>query len=126
MPFEHAAAWDRSGLDARAARDEERVRRGFWRKARRVATQLPFAEDLLAAYYCAFDHATPLQVKAALIGALAYFVLPVDAVVDALPLLGYGDDAAVLVTALRLVAGHVRPEHREAARQALARGLDQR
>jgi uncharacterized membrane protein YkvA (DUF1232 family) len=64
-------------------------------------------------------------VKAALLGALAYFVLPVDLVPDILPVLGYADDAAVLATALRLVASHIRPEHREAARQALARGLDQ-
>src|SRR5262249_47363269 len=107
----------------RAARDEARVRAGFWRKLRRVAARLPFADDLLAAYYCAFDRETPFQVKAALLGALAYFVLPIDAVPDVLPLLGYGDDAAVLVTALRIVARHVKPEHREAARQALARGL---
>ena len=100
------------------------MRRGFWAKATRVAAKLPFAEDLLAAYYCAFDHATPLQVKAALLGALAYFMLPFDAIPDFLPFLGYTDDAAVLLTALRLVAGHIRPEHREAAQAALARGLD--
>ena len=42
------AAWD----NASTKRDEERVRRGFWPKAKRVAAKLPFAEDLLAAYYC--------------------------------------------------------------------------
>jgi uncharacterized membrane protein YkvA (DUF1232 family) len=131
MPVDHAAAGDATweGLDERtarqAARDEARVRRGFWSKVKRVAARLPFAEDLLSAYYCAFDRTTPIQVKAALLGALAYFVLPVDLVPDILPVLGYADDAAVLATALRLVASHIRPEHREAARQALARGLDQ-
>jgi uncharacterized membrane protein YkvA (DUF1232 family) len=127
MPVDHAAAWE--GLDERTARqaerDEARVRRGFWSKAKRVAARLPFAEDLLSAYYCAFDRTTPIQVKAALLGALAYFVLPFDLVPDILPVLGYADDAAVLATALRLVASHIRPEHREAARQALARGLDE-
>ena len=127
MPVDHAAAWE--GLDERTARqaahDEARVRRGFWSKAKRVAARLPFAEDLLSAYYCAFDRTTPIQVKAALLGALAYFVLPVDLIPDILPVLGYADDAAVLATALRLVASHIRPEHREAARQALSRGLDQ-
>jgi uncharacterized membrane protein YkvA (DUF1232 family) len=121
MLFGHATSWDQPGS---GARNEERVRRAFWGKARRVAVRLPFAEDLLAAYYCAFDQATPRKVKGALVAALAYFVLPVDAVVDVLPLLGYGDDAAVLLTALRMVSGHIRPEHREAARQALASGLD--
>ena len=100
------------------------MRRCFWPKVKRVAAKLPFANDLLAAYYCAFDHQTPVQVKAALIGALAYFVLPVDAMPDILPLLGYTDDALVLVTALRMVSGHIRDEHREAARQAMARGLN--
>jgi uncharacterized membrane protein YkvA (DUF1232 family) len=127
MPVDHAAAWE--GLDERtarqAARDEARVRRGFWSKVRRVAARLPFAEDLLSAYYCAFDRTTPIQVKAALLGALAYFVLPIDLIPDILPVLGYADDASVLATALRLVAAHIRPEHREAARQALARGLEQ-
>jgi uncharacterized membrane protein YkvA (DUF1232 family) len=63
-------------------------------------------------------------VQVSLLGALAYFVLPVDFMPDVLPLLGFTDDAAVLVTALRLVAGHIRPDHREAARQVLARGVD--
>ena len=62
-----------------------------------------------------------MQVKAALIGALAYFVLPLDAVPDVLPGVGFTDDAAVLLTALRMVAAHLRPEHHAAARVALAR-----
>ena len=114
-----AASWDDN-----ARRDEARVRRGFWPKLKRVAAKLPFAEDLLSAYYAAFDRQTPLQVKAALFGALAYFVLPADAMPDILPLLGYTDDALVLVTALRMVSGHIRDEHREAARDALARNLN--
>ena len=94
--------------------------RDVWGKAKRVAARLPFAEDLLAAYYCALDQGTPLQVKAALIGALAYFVMPLDLRPDFLPFIGFADDAAVLFAVLRLVGGHVRPEHRAAARDALA------
>jgi uncharacterized membrane protein YkvA (DUF1232 family) len=109
---------------AEFARDSETVRRHFWAKARRLAAQLPFAEDLLTAYYCAFDRATPLSVKAALVAALAYFVLPYDLVPDMLPLIGFADDAAVLAAAIRMVAVHIRPEHRDAARAALARGND--
>jgi uncharacterized membrane protein YkvA (DUF1232 family) len=106
------------------AREAEMVRRRFWAKAKRFAAQLPFAEDLVTAYYCAFDQATPFQVKAALVAALAYFILPYDVVPDMLPALGFADDAAVLTAALRMVAGHIRPEHREAARVALARGME--
>ena len=121
MPFDRATSWGHGGVDERGARNEERVRRDFWRKAARVAAKLPFAEDLLAAYYCAVDETTPFRVRAALIGALAYFVLPFDFVPDVLPLLGFTDDAAILLTALRMVAGHLRPEHRDAARVALER-----
>jgi uncharacterized membrane protein YkvA (DUF1232 family) len=121
MAFERAANWGQGGFGARDARNEDRVRRDFWRKAARVAARLPFAEHLLAAYYCAFDQATPAHVKAALVGALAYFVLPFDFMPDVLPFLGFTDDAAMLLTALRMVAGHLRPEHRDAARAALAR-----
>ena len=124
MAFESTAHWGHTGFqgryDPRAAYDEARVRRDFWKKARKVAAGLPFAEDLLAAYYCAFDQATPMQVKATLVGALAYFVLPFDIVPDVLPLIGFTDDAAVLITAMRMVSGHMRPEHRDAARAALA------
>ncbi len=124
MKSARAAAWDDADAE-RMAQDEETVRQGFWPKAKQVAARLPFAEDLLAAYYCAFDRDTPLQVKAALVGALAYFVLPFDLMPDVMPFLGFADDAAVLATALRLVASHMRPEHREAARRAMARGLDE-
>ena len=95
------------------------MRRRFWSKLKRVAAKLPFAEDLLAAYYCAFDRETPRHVQAALVGALAYFVLPFDFIPDMLPVLGFTDDAAVLATAIRLVASHIRPDHRDAAPAAL-------
>jgi uncharacterized membrane protein YkvA (DUF1232 family) len=63
-------------------------------------------------------------VQAALLGAIAYFILPFDFVPDVLPILGFTDDAAILATALRMVATHITPEHREAARAAMERGLD--
>ena len=106
------------------AKDRESVRRRFWAKFKRVAAGLPFAEDLLSAYYCAFDRQTPRHVQAALLGALAYFILPFDFIPDMLPVLGFTDDAAVLATAIRLVAAHIMPEHREAARAALQRVAD--
>jgi uncharacterized membrane protein YkvA (DUF1232 family) len=101
------------------AANEARVRAAFWPKIRASIAYIPFAEDALAAYYCAFDRETPLYARAALRGALAYFVLPFDAVPDYLPIVGFADDAAALATALRLMASHMKPEHREAAKRAL-------
>ena len=105
------------------AKDPERVRKRFWIKFKRVVARLPFAEDLLAAYYCAFDRETPRHVQATLLGAIAYFILPFDFIPDMLPVLGFTDDAAVLATAIRMVATHITPEHRDAARAALKRGI---
>jgi uncharacterized membrane protein YkvA (DUF1232 family) len=125
MAFESTAEYSASLNDVDVVRQRERVRRGFWSKVKRVAAQIPFAEDLLTAYYCAFDRETPREVQAALIGALAYFVLPFDIIPDIIPVLGYTDDAAVLAAAIRMVAQHIRPEHRDAARRALACGLNE-
>ena len=106
--------------DERLARDEAAVRRDFWRKLGGLAAQLPFAEDLLTAYYCAFDRATPTHVRAALLAALAYFVMPFDILPHFLPIVGLSDDAAVLAGAIKLVWDNIQPAHREAARAALA------
>jgi uncharacterized membrane protein YkvA (DUF1232 family) len=120
MAAEHSVGFEPAD---RLAEDSESVRRRFWRKLTRVAVQLPFAEDLLAAYYCAFDKQTPRHVQASLLGAIAYFILPFDFVPDMLPVLGFTDDAAVIATAIRLVASNITQEHREAARAALKRGV---
>jgi uncharacterized membrane protein YkvA (DUF1232 family) len=108
----------------RLAQDRESVRRRFWIKFKKVVGKLPFAEDLLAAYYCAFDRQTPRHVQVALLGAIAYFILPFDFIPDIMPVIGYTDDAAILATAIRLVSTHILPEHRDAARAALKRGIE--
>ncbi len=109
------------GPEDDAAR-EKRVRKGFWKTLRRAVRVIPFAEDLVAGYYCALDPKTPPRVRAVLLGALAYFVLPLDAIPDLLAGVGFTDDMTVLVATLALVRSHIRPIHREAARRALADG----
>jgi uncharacterized membrane protein YkvA (DUF1232 family) len=103
------------------ARDKARVEDGFWAKLRRSVGRAPFVEDALAAYYCARDPATPMQVKAVLFGALAYFVMPTDMIPDFVAALGLTDDIAVLYAAIRTVAPHIKDRHREQARDALER-----
>ncbi len=102
-----------------ATRDEEGLKRRFWDKLRRVAGRVPFAEDLVAAFYCATDPQTPSRVKWILLGAVAYFVLPTDAITDLLPLIGFADDAAVLAAAISQVAGSITEEHKAKARETL-------
>jgi uncharacterized membrane protein YkvA (DUF1232 family) len=104
----------------KSLRDEARFGSDFLARLKRVAKRIPFAEDLLAAWICARDPATPRRVRLTLLAALGYFVLPVDALPDIMPILGFTDDAAVIAAALAAVAGSITPEHREKARQAMA------
>lgn len=106
------------------AENEARVRSQFWPKLRRVARRIPFSDDLLAAYFCATDPATPRRVKAVLLGALAYFVLPADMVPDLIVGLGFTDDATVLATALAMVSRHITQRHRDQAKASLNRPDD--
>ena len=100
--------------------ESERVREGFWRKLRRNLGRLPFADDLVASYFAAFDSKTPLAAKAVLIGALTYFIVPTDLVPDILIGTGFLDDATVLAYAIATARKHILPRHYERARVALA------
>jgi len=104
-----------------SARDEAYVRRGFWQKFERVAVLIPFASDLVAAYFCAVDRRTPHHVRLVLFAALAYFVMPLDGLPDVMPMLGFADDAAVLAGAIKLVSSHIKPAHRDRAHEVIAK-----
>lgn len=103
----------------RAERDERYVRRRFWDKLHANLHRVPLLEQALAAYFCATDPITPWKAKAMLMGALAYFILPSDAVPDWLVVIGFADDAAVLAAAIQAVRANMRPEHQERARATL-------
>jgi uncharacterized membrane protein YkvA (DUF1232 family) len=107
----------------KANREDEarsaKIKRTFWATFRKAVRYIPFADDLVAAYFCAIDPATPHRVRAILLGALAYFVLPFDAVPDFLAGVGFSDDVTVLLGAIAMVRAHITADHREAARRAM-------
>jgi len=104
--------------------DEQKktIRQKLLATARKAARQIPFMEDVVAGYYCALDPATPSKVRATVLAALAYFVLPLDIVPDFLVGVGFGDDATILMAALAMVRSHMREDHYQAARDALEDG----
>lgn len=104
----------------RAARDEAGIIDEVLAFMRRVGRRLPFGEDILAAWHCVRDPATSARVKFILLAALAYVVLPFDAVPDFVPMLGFTDDAAMLAAAIATVRDAITDEHREKARETLA------
>lgn len=99
--------------------NEARVDKGFWPKISKVAARVPFAKEALSVWFCAKDEETPLAAKGMMLAALAYFVMPFDAVPDFIAGLGYTDDAAVFAALLAILGRNLKPRHREAARQAL-------
>lgn len=91
------------------------VDRHFWKKIKRFAARLPFVLDAVAMYYCSIDQKTPLWAKGVALAALAYLINPFDAVHDAVPLLGFSDDASAITAALTAIGRHVTDEHRRLA-----------
>ena len=90
-------------------------------KSQRLLSRLgrEAVEKVLVAYYVMRDDATPAKAKATLAGALAYFLLPTDAIADLLPGIGLTDDAMAITMALAAVATSIRRRHVEQARQTL-------
>lgn len=107
------------GEEAETEKQAKKVKAGFWPVFKRAVGQLPFSRDVVAGFYCALDPTTPKRVRAILLGALAYFILPFDAVPDILAMVGFSDDIAILAAAIAAVRGHMKPEHYEKADKAL-------
>ena len=101
--------------------NEVRVSRGFWPKIRKVASRIPFADQVLSVWYAAKDPQTPATAKGIMFGALAYFVLPTDAIPDIFAGIGFTDDAAVIAALLATLGSNIKSHHRDQAKRALER-----
>jgi uncharacterized membrane protein YkvA (DUF1232 family) len=88
------------------ASDRALVERGFWAKLRNHAMVAgrEVVEKALWLYYAARAPHTPAWARSVIYGALAYLVLPADAIPDALPAIGFTDDLATLTAAVATVA----------------------
>lgn len=109
-----------TGLFSRFKLEELPSREKLLSVVARSAGKIPFSDDVLAMWYCAKDPTTPTRVRAGIIGALAYFVLPADMVPDILIGFGFSDDAAVLTALLALVSSNIKQEHRDKANEVLS------
>jgi uncharacterized membrane protein YkvA (DUF1232 family) len=77
----------------------------LWKKIGEVAKMagLRVIYYVLLLYYSLQSDTVTLKEKALIIGALGYFILPVDLVPDFIIGLGYGDDAAALVAVVKML-----------------------
>lgn len=70
---------------------------------RTLRSDLPTLIRLTRAYAGGQYRALPWKALVAAVTALLYFVIPLDAIPDAIPLIGYLDDAAVVAFVMRLL-----------------------
>lgn len=77
----------------------------LWKKIGEVAKMagLRVIYYVLLLYYSLQSDTVTLKEKALIIGALGYFILPVDLVPDFIIGLGYGDDAAALLAVVKML-----------------------
>ena len=88
---------------------QEFVEEGLWVKLEKVGKKLSFARDLLALYQYMIDNKVSWHRKAIVVGALVYFVVPIDAIPDLAPLVGYMDDLGVITAVLKFLGSELIP-----------------
>ncbi len=84
----------------------------FWDKLAAFAKSagLKVVASALLLFYVLKSEATPRADKAKIIGALGYFILPVDLIPDFIPVAGFTDDLAALTWGIWSVAKNITPE----------------
>ena len=93
------------------------------RVAKRAGAKLVYAALIL--YYTLQSDKVSTTDKALIVGALGYMISPLDAVPDAIPIIGLTDDLTVLVFVLKKVWGNVEDEIKDKARQRLTKWFDE-
>lgn len=91
----------------------------FGEKLKHFATKagVKVVYSALKLYLALQSDSTPAWAKTVIMGALGYFILPVDLIPDLMPAVGFTDDLGVIAAALATVASHVTPLVKEQARE---------
>lgn len=94
---------------------------GLWDKVKSVAKNAGIKVIYLALvlYYTATADSTPAGKKGIIYGALGYFILPIDLIPDAIPVVGFSDDLAALIACVAAVATCITPEIKQQAKDKL-------
>lgn len=93
----------------------------FWIKLKKFALTAgrEVVEKALTLYYTAQNPNVPAWAKTVVVGALTYFISPVDAIPDILVGVGFTDDLGVLLAAIATVSIYINAETKEQAQQKL-------
>lgn len=93
----------------------------FWHKLARALKKagIKVVYAALVLFYSLQDSRISKKDKLLILGALGYFILPVDLIPDFLPAVGYTDDLAALLLAFYKVRQCITPEVKERAETKL-------
>ncbi|RCX23002.1 uncharacterized membrane protein YkvA (DUF1232 family) [Fontibacillus phaseoli] len=109
-------------MDADTKLNEKYSEESFWKKikkfGKKAGSKVVYVALLL--FYCLKDEKVPAWTKTVIIGALAYFISPIDAVPDIMPVAGYTDDLGSLLAALGVVAVYINDDIRDKAKSKLS------
>lgn len=95
----------------------------LWKKVQHYSRQagLKVVYTALLLFHAYRRRDTPPWAKRIVIGALGYFISPIDLVPDLTPIIGYTDDLGVLAFGLVTIAAYVNDEVRQNAKAQLRR-----
>lgn len=93
----------------------------FWQKltdyAKTAGQKTVYTALLL--FYAFKRKETPRWAKGVVIGALGYFVSPIDGIPDLTPFLGYTDDLGVMMVGLVTISGYINDEVKNKSKETL-------
>ena len=97
--------------------------RQLWNKIKRFAKAagVKTVYSVLLLFYAFQRKDTPAWAKNIILGALAYFISPLDFLPDLTPVFGFTDDLGVLGFGLVTIAGYIDAEVRQQARERLSK-----
>lgn len=101
---------------------EQYSEESFWDKIKKFGKKAGYkvVYAALLLFFCMKDGKVPKWAKTVIIGSLAYFISPMDAIPDVVPVAGFTDDLGSLVAALGIVAVYINDEMKEKAKAKLA------
>jgi len=94
---------------------------GLWNKIKEHYKNIgkKLIKSVIVLYYTLRDDDTPKWARTVILGALGYFILPLDIIPDFIPVVGFTDDFVSITLAISSVMLHIKEEHKEKANKVL-------
>ncbi len=94
---------------------------GLWNKIKEHYKNIgkKLIKSVIVLYYTLRDDDTPKWARTVILGALGYFILPLDIIPDFIPVVGFTDDFISITLAISSVMLHIKEEHKEKANKVL-------